>query len=500
MIAGFYKLVEVIDELKAENKKIVHCHGVFDLLHPGHIKHLQAAKRLGDILVVTITPDRYVNKGPNLPAFADTLRAESIDALGCVDYVAINEWPTAVETIKRLKPDVYAKGSDYADATADVTGEIVNEQEAIESVGGRIHFTDEITFSSTKLINRYFSPYPEEARGFLESFRERFSAGEIIKLLQQLKTMKVLVVGDTIIDEYCYCEGLGKTPKDNIIAVKSLRDEIFTGGVLAAANHIAGLCGTVDLVTCLGKRNNYEQFILSHLKPNIKVKFFYYDDAPTTVKRRFVDPAFLVKMFEVAYFDDNLPQSLHKTIGGYLSSAITGYDLVLATDFGHGLIDKESATALSAAKFLAVNTQTNSANSGFNVITKYPKAHYICLDEAELRLAWRDKFRAPEPLVESISQLLNCPKVAITLGHRGSLTYSEGRFFTIPALAGRPVDRMGAGDAYLAITAPCVAGGFDMELVGFIGNCAAALKIQTVGNREAVEPVALFKFIQTLLK
>lgn len=494
------ELSRVVQKLKAEGKTVVLCHGVWDLLHPGHHAHLRAAKAECDVLMVTVTPDKYVDKGPERPAFNELLRANCLFDLEFVDYVAINEWPNAVETIKTLKPDVYAKGSDYSDSSEDVTGAITQEREAIEAIGGRIHFTNETSFSSTKLLNRYFSPYPESARGFLEGFRQRYNAEEVVWALKELRRLKVLVIGDAIIDEYCYCQGLGKTPKDNIIAVKYLYEETFAGGVLAAVNHIAGFCATVDLVTCLGKQNNYEQFILSHLKPNVKVKLFYHDDAPTIVKRRFVDPTFLTKMFEIAHLDDDLPQSLHEKICSYLASVIKGYDLILATDFGHGMIDKDTAEYLSSADFLAVNTQANSANAGFNVITKYQKAHYICLDEPELRLACRDKFSDPQHLVENISRQLDCPILAITQGHRGSLTCEEGKFYAIPALTGQAVDRMGAGDAFLAITAPCVALGFDMELVGFLGNSAAALKLQIVGNREAVEPVSLFKFITALLK
>src|SRR5436853_363146 len=103
-------LARVTAAMQAQGKKIVHCHGVFDLLHIGHIKHLEAARHLGDALVVTLTPDRFVNKGPHRPAFPERLRAEALASLACVDFVGINEWPTAVETIRKLRPDFYVKG------------------------------------------------------------------------------------------------------------------------------------------------------------------------------------------------------------------------------------------------------------------------------------------------------------------------------------------------------------------------------------------------------
>ena len=148
------QLVKVLKNKRLKSKKIIYCHGVFDLLHVGHIKHLREAKKLGDILVVTITADKYVNKGPGRPVFNQALRCEVLAAIESVDYVAINEAPTAVNTIKMIKPDIYCKGKDYKNFNDDITGEIKNEINSLKSVGGKIVFTEEITFSSSRLINR----------------------------------------------------------------------------------------------------------------------------------------------------------------------------------------------------------------------------------------------------------------------------------------------------------------------------------------------------------
>ncbi|HOW90602.1 MAG TPA: adenylyltransferase/cytidyltransferase family protein, partial [Elusimicrobiales bacterium] len=225
--SGGHKKVHAIEELariverhKSHGKTVVHCHGVYDLMHPGHIKHLEAARAQGDILVVTITPDRYVNKGPGRPVFNEHLRAESIAALACVDHVAINSWPTAVEPIDLLKPSVYIKGSDYAAPERDITGGILHEREAVERHGGRLHFTDEITFSSTELLNKFFSVFPEKTKEFLEKFKTSYSSDAVIEQMKKLSAMRVLLIGDTIIDEYHYCRGLGKASKENMICTK----------------------------------------------------------------------------------------------------------------------------------------------------------------------------------------------------------------------------------------------------------------------------------------
>lgn len=149
------ELADRIARCRSEGKTIVHCHGCFDLMHPGHIKYMQAAKMMGDVLVVTISPDRFVDKGPDRPVFNENLRAECLAALECVDYVTINKWPTAEETLRLLKPNIYVKGQEFENIE-DKTGKIQKEVTVIKEIGAEIRFTHEIVFSSTELLNKYF--------------------------------------------------------------------------------------------------------------------------------------------------------------------------------------------------------------------------------------------------------------------------------------------------------------------------------------------------------
>ena len=149
-ILSFQKLSQKLKKIR--KKKIVLCHGVFDLLHIGHIKHLKKAKQQGDILLVTITPDKFVNKGPGRPVFNEFLRAEAISSIEAVDYVVINDTKTAIKPIRLLKPNIYCKGKDYKKAKDDLSGQITNETKELKKINGKIFFTDEPTFSSSKLI------------------------------------------------------------------------------------------------------------------------------------------------------------------------------------------------------------------------------------------------------------------------------------------------------------------------------------------------------------
>src|SRR5436309_2588780 len=297
--------IKDIHELAAElasvrrGRTVVQCHGVFDLLHIGHIRHFQEARKSGEMLIVTVTPDRYVNKGPHRPVFTELLRAEAIAALDGVDYVAINKWPTAVEAIQLLRPDVYAKGSDYANASTDITGGISLERSAIEDIGGKLVFTDEIRFSSSALLNQHMSIFSDEVNDYLTKFRRMYSTADVTGFIDRARGVRALVVGDAIIDDYQYCETLGKSGKEPILAAQFVRSEKFVGGALAVANHIASCCPDVRLVTMLGSDDSHEAFIRASLAPGVVPEFLTMAGAPTLIKRRFIETYPFQKLFEV---------------------------------------------------------------------------------------------------------------------------------------------------------------------------------------------------------
>ena len=291
----------------------------------------------------------------------------------------------------------------------------------------------------------------EEAKEFLADFKLKYNKNDIISTLKELRELRVLVIGDAIIDQYHYSTSIGKSPKDNIIVVKYLGEETFAGGVLAAANHIAGFCDKVDLVTCLGKMNTQERFIRKHLKKNITPTLFYREDAPTPMKRRFVEPEKMTKYFGVSILEDYpLSQEVSREVEFFLAREVSKYDIVLVTDFGHGFLDKNIIFELSNAAFLAVNTQTNTDNAGFNLIQKYSglQVEYICLDEPEIRLAFQEKHGKVEDLISQ----LHCDKVIITHGQYPTLVYSRGNILRIPTFSNGIKDSVGAGDAFFSIT------------------------------------------------
>lgn len=505
-------------EFKAKGKTVVQCHGTFDLMHPGHIKYFEAAKSLGDVLFVTVTADQYVRKGIRRPVFREDLRAQSIAALACVDYVAIDPHETSEEAITTLRPSVYAKGSDYEGKENEKGHPTAREKELVEQCGGRMQFThDPVTFSSTVLINEHFSPLPESMHAFFGTIRLRYSEDEFVEIFERMRKLRVLVIGDAILDVYHYSNFLGRSVKEEIPRVKVLGSEMFLGGSLAVANTLAGFCDSVGVVAVLGRQDlsrekDHEHFIRAHLKANVQPEFFFRDDAPTIVNERFVnnEPLLLKKTTKVnmrkyfgLYHINEAPVSPSREVqwARRLKEVSPSYDVVVVTDYGLGMLTNKLITTLvEFPQFLAVNTQTNSINYGFNVITKYRRADYVSISQPEMRLALHDKHSDVAHLAARIAKAVQAKTVAVTLGALGVCMWDRSGSTSIPALSTSVVDNIGAGDTFLALSALGAYLRLPNILSGFLGSIASALACGIVANKTTVDHPMVVKAIHAFLK
>ena len=496
-------LAELADRATAARDgglRVVHCHGVFDLLHVGHIRYLERAAELGDRLVVTVTPDRFVNKGPHRPAFPEGLRAESVASLACVDQVAINDQPTAVETLRRLRPTLYAKGAEFR---LNRTPEILAEEAAAAEVGAEIVFIEDYTASSSQLLNQYFSPFGEEVDRWLVDFRARHPLREITGYLDAARGLRPLVVGEVIIDEYVYCSSLGRSSKSPIVAMQYNSHERFAGGTAALANHLAGFCEQVDLISQIGDLAPEEDWLRGQLKPNVNAVFLTKAGTPTITKRRYRESYFAQPLFELYTMNDRpLAPAEDEALCAALAAGLAGRELVVVADYGHGMISAAAVELLAAgAPFLALNTQTNAGNVGYNTVSKYSRADLVCLAEQELRLECRRRTGDLAPMVEEVARRLGTRVMVATRGSHGCLCRrGDEPVYTAPALAARVVDRVGAGDAFFALAALCAAGETPLDVLAFLGNVAGAEAAATIGNRDTLDALRLTRHVQSLLK
>jgi bifunctional ADP-heptose synthase (sugar kinase/adenylyltransferase) len=253
----------------------------------------------------------------------------------------------------------------------------------------------------------------------------------------------------------------------------------------------------------LGETDSREEFIRSHLRPNVVPVFFRRPDGPTIVKKRYIDQYANTKLFEVNFLKtQTVGAEVESAVVDYLTAALPKTDLVLVSDYGHGFITTPVIRALERqSPALAVNTQNNGANVGYNMITKYRCPAFVCLDESELRWAAQDKEGPIEEVLGRMAGIVDCDFLITTLGKGGSIGVSRGGPVNrTPIFSAKVVDTIGAGDAYFAFTAPLALRGVPLDLVSFVGNAAGAIAVKIVGNRRPVEKGELLEFVATLLR
>lgn len=493
-------------KLRNEGKKLVQCHGTFDLLHPGHIVHFEEAKALGDILVVTITAEKYVNKGPGRPYFNDQLRVKYLSSLEYIDYVVIVPFPAAREAIECICPHIYCKGKEYEDPQVDVTGNIYDDIRTVEHLGGKVHYVGSVVFSSTKLLNNHFEVHPLQMKEFCKKLAAKYSPSQFRDIVDSFKDLKVLIIGDIIFDRYSSVKVQGLTSKNRIISTRFLSEETQAGGALAVFRHVKQFSPKTKLISLVGTEPWVESTLAKYIAHD-EDKIIRSPDFITIIKQRFVEPLSegkeLSKLFAINVIEERyLSEKNQKIVYNLIDNCIKDYDLVMVMDFGHGLM-QDSIRELVQKKtpFLAINCQTNSYNHGFNIIDRqYRRADSFSLDESELTLACgRRNINFTEELKK--------------LQHKFSARYgwlTRGSTDTIGIKTGEPececmpfeqsvVDTVGAGDAFCSVASLAAVKGLPIDLATFMGQLAGSQAVRIIGNADSIKKDKFLKGGMALL-
>ena len=502
-IYNWSDIAELTSRLHAAGSTVALCHGVFDLLHPGHVQHFKVARKLAEVLVVSITADSYVNKGPGRPIFNQEIRAETLAALQDIDYVVICENPTAIELLNEVRPNFYVKGSDYVNAGDDVTGMIVKEKEALEKHGGKIHYTDEMTSSSSLLINKFFSNIAPDAQEWIKIFKLDNGYDQVVKALDKILQLNVLVLGETIIDQYTYCSPLAKSSKDPILAFHQHKTNLFPGGVLTIANNCSSWVNQVKVISFSAPKDATLDSLMWKMNSNILTEFIETTDRPTILKHRYVEFGSKTRVFEYYDFSElDLPPETSGKILNSISEEIPRVDLVLAADYGHGFFSLPVISLLqSSFCFLSVNTQANAGNRGYNTISKYPRADFMTMNGAELQLELRKRNPEYEQIVPELIASMNATRAVVTLGADGLMVFdNQGGYEKVPALAGKLVDKVGAGDAVFAMASLLARVGAPLKVIGFLANLVAAHEVAQLGHEKSLSQADLRKHAKSILR
>lgn len=440
--------------------KRVLAHGCFDVLHAGHLAYFKAAKKLGDYLIVSVTSDRYVNKGPGRPYFNAELRAQMVASQRCVDEVWISDHPTAIQAIERFRPDVYVKGKDYVAKT----GDIEKERASVELHGGRLVFTDTPLYSSSTLINRFLSRRTPEQEATIERVRDAGGIGAIADALEAVSKLEALIVGEAIVDIYRFVSVEGISSKHACMSGRFVREKSYLGGTLAIQKLLNDFVRSTKVV--LGSTQRKIRFLTENGQ----------------------------RLFEETQIDESHPAHWPSDIGDP--------DLTILADFGHGLFEGDFLRDCTKAthQFVALNVQTNSSNYGFNPFTKHKRFDYLVIDTREARLGMHDRWSEPLAVAENIHTRIDKRPMALTAGHMGAYLFSRNGHDHCPAFVDHTIDAIGAGDVYFALTSCLMRVKTSPVITNFLGNMAAGLKTQILGHSASVTKDSLIRACDAILK
>jgi len=464
--------------------KVVMCHGAFDVVHPGHLRHLLFAKTKGEILVASVTADDHIQKGELRPHVPQNLRAANLAAYEMVDYVTIDPNATPLQNLNRLKPDVYIKGFEYA--AGSMSAKTQEEYDLISAYGGEMIFSPgDFTLSSSKLIS--VSP-PDIGHDKLITLMQQHNLdfSDLRKTLESIKGLSVSVLGDTIIDSYTRCSMIGGQTKTPTISVLHERVDHYVGGAGIVAKHLAAAGAKVDLLTLLGD-DDLGRFAINDLRAAGVVVHAEIDSTrPTTDKNAIVvDNYRLIKVDRL----ENRPIG-EKTIERFadrLSSADA--DVFVFSDFRHGLFHKGSisrfASAIPIGRFKVADSQVASR---WGNITDFAEFELITPNEREARFALGDQDLPLRPLGTKLFHAARCRVLLLKLGERGLLTYTSlgdtqsEYFFHLDSMSRNVVDAVGAGDALLAYASLTLKVTDSPVQAAILGSLAAAHECEVDGN------------------
>ncbi len=485
-----YKSLEKLRKSRS-NIKVGLCHGAFDVLHNGHLSHFKKARSQVDILVVSITGDKFISKGPSQPFNKEIDRVEFLAHLKSVDYVFIDQSHTAEKVIQNLKPDIYFKGKDYK--KKDITNNLKKEIKVLKKNNGKFFITKTSLMSSTKIINNFYLEKNNKINKYLKKLNEKNTFNKIFKVTEKLKYKTFNIIGEPIIDKYLQCEISGLTTKDPAISTIIKKEEEIPGGVFAVAMIVSKFVKKVNLYT-YGR-----QAVLKKIFKKYKnIKIINLDiSQKIQIKTRYINENRYEKLLQVTNFKKNNFLKNHKR--NTLNFIKKIKDNLIICDFGLGLFEEEVLKCIDSSKAKKyLNVQTNSINMGQNLFTKYNNFRYLSLDEKEWILGLGEGKNLDLNKNSKIKKN-NKTSYSMTKGKSGSEYFYKNQKAECPVFIDKTTDTTGCGDAYFALTSVMLESELEEELVPFIGNIYAGMHSQFFANSKIINKVSFLKYIKSIL-
>ena len=495
------QIVKKIKHLKELNKKIVVCHGVFDVLHLGHIKHFEEAKFLGDILIVSVTSNKFVNKGFERPYFDLNTRMETLASLRCVDFVIESNFPTAEKNLNLIKPDFYVKGPDYK-KKPDITQNLIKEKRILNKFKGEIYFTKGEQHSSSSIINTFKNTFDTDQKKFLNDLKKKYTFEKINSFIERISKIETNVFGEMIKDTYQFCEPIGISGKDPFLVFKNNYDRNFKGGSFAIAENSLNFTKKTNLISICSNDKKYKSFFTKNLNKKLNLVLISEQEYKNIVKKRYIDKNTNSKIFGVYEINEKqVSKNSEKKIIQLLSKYKKKSNKFIISDYGHGLITEKIAKFISKNKFnYNLNAQINSANRGYHGLFKFKNAETIVINSSELRYEFKDRFTKIETLMKLLKNKLNAKTVVVTRGSKGAIVLNNKKLIYCPAFAKNTTDKVGAGDALLTIFSLCKFVKMNDDLAIFVSSISAANQTRILNNEKFLDKKELLKTVSHILK
>jgi rfaE bifunctional protein kinase chain/domain/rfaE bifunctional protein nucleotidyltransferase chain/domain len=480
-------MIKKILSEKKFGKKIILCHGVFDILHTGHVKYFKQAKNYADILVVSVTSDKFVNKGPLRPINNLSERIFFLKNIVDIDYVIESNNSTSVNIINKIKPHFYCKGPDYK-TLKKKDKNLIQEIKAVKKNSGKFITVNHVTRSSTKIIeklNLLKNPNNEDVINHLEKLKKKYTSDEVLSIIGNLNKKKILVLGELIIDKYIFVEAVGKSGKDPMLVFRNLNSERYLGGT----GYIANLCSTLSktkFISHIGEIDSQEKFIKSNLNKKIKYNFLKKKKSPTISKLRYLDHYKRNKIVGFYNIDDRpLDKNEENNFIKLLKKNLRDTDLIILADYGHGEITSKVRNELQKYNDkLFINTQINSFNSGHQTFKNYKKFNTLCINESEFRNDMKDKTSDISNLYKILKKEIKFNNLIVTKGRRGSTLINDTGIYNCPALEKNPIDTMGSGDTFFTLASLLLNLNANPDLVLFIASLGSSFSTRNMGHKK----------------
>lgn len=475
-------------------QKVIVCHGVFDVVHPGHIRHLAYAKSKADRLVVSITADKHITKGIYRPHVPGHLRALSLAAFDMVDYVIIDENATPLENISFLQPDYFAKGFEYSDDLPKATRE---EMEHVEAYGGQMIFTPgDVVYSSSKFLNTHLpSLQIEKLLSLMSQFDITFDT--LRETLGKSSGYKVHVVGDTIIDTYTRTNLIGGNTKTPTFSVLYDGHDDYVGGAAIVAQHMKAAGAEVVFTTVLGDDERGRFATEKMQEDGIEVNAVIDSTRPTTNKNAIIAGGYRLLKIDTL---DNTP--INGKIVDKIKDAVATrkVDCVVFSDFRHGIFQRNTVPKLAASIPEGVFTVADSqVASRWGNITEFQGFDLVTPNEREARFALADQDSTIGQLATLLKERAACKNVILKLGPRGLFFLNDALYHSVDSFANDVKDAVGAGDALCAYATLAMLASGSLVQACILGAIAAACECEYDGNIP-IEPKAVLAKLDAVEK